>query len=877
MPRTKRMRACGLAALVVLGTLFAVVPASVTATAPSTQSTDASAARTPASAGVAGSVATDAQVNRVSDRTALLSLASSDDGGVTVAGGLTLPENYSVRSGPQTLNGTLLRMEDDSVTWTQTFSAENATTQVSDVALGRNGDVYALVTSRNVQSQSYPPETTVEVVHLTADGDLTWRYELDAGARSSLGMGGDTLRATDQGVVVAYGLPDQAGVRLAELTGGDDIWNETYDVAATPTSLQTTDDGYLVTGNAQFATPWVLRTGQTGQVVFNTTVRGAVDQRVVGAVPTDDGGVLLAGMQSNFGGATSTNTWVSRLDDEGVTRWSRVYGVDNRTRPQAVYEHHGRVLVVEQGGLLGRGDSTVRLRGVDADGTEVFNDATDFEGALTASNLANDEVALAGVTGITGQNITATMSTVSVPDRGAVDRSGLEADTAVSSNETAYRGQNLHFEDLGSHGDTYELVRLPEERDEFDPHVVRRISFDDGEAVIESATLPAGEYVLRNDEGESLVLDDGRVTETGSQSAAAFSLLSQDFFRVETNRTFVDAGAGEDRVELSLRSARSDYVVHVRVTDVTGESASADELRDAFGNVHGFTGVEDVNGSPVAVIEIDEQARMNVSAAAFDAGLYEVTVASPDTREAGGSATGRIVVAHDSDRQVELSLNESSLTVTTDGTVRTDLTVSGVDNGISALSVSANRSGSPAVWPDLRLDVNASRASGSAGGGQDTVESSATAFQANTGNGTVTVGSLGIETMTFGDEELSTGVVNVTVRIDWIVDEDGEPYAVPGPITVPVEVVDSTNATDGGSDDGAGTDEGGVTTGDDSDDSSGDDSDDSTGDDSDDSSGETSEGSGSGGEGGSADESDSGSANDSDTADSTSQSAATDE
>ena len=819
MPRTKRMRACGLAALVVLGTLFAVVPASVTATAPSTQSIDASAASAPDPAGPASSLAADAQANSVSDSTALFSLATSEDGDVTVAGGLALPENYSVPDGPRSLNGTLLRMDDDGVAWQQTFTAENATTQVTDVALGPDGDVYALVASRDVQSRSYPPETTVEVVHATPDGDVTWRYELNASARTSIGTAGDQLRATGQGVVVAYGLPGDNGVRLAELTGDGDIWNETYEVAATPVSLQTTNDGYLVTGNAEFSTPWVLRTGQTGQIEFNRTIKGATNQRVVGAVPTDDGGVLLAGTQSNFGGAASANTWVSRLDDDGMTRWSRVYGVGNETRARGVYEHRGNLLVVEQGGILSSGTSTVRLRGVDDDGTQLFNDVSDFDGTLTATNLADDEVTLAGVTGITNQNFSATMSTVSVPDRGAVDRSGLQPDTDVSSNETAYRGQNLRLADLGARGDTYELVRLPEERDEFDPHVVRRIDFDDGEAVLESATLPAGEYVLRNDDGDTLVLDDGRVVETGSQSAAAFRLVSQDFFRLDTNRTFVDAGTGADRVELSMRSDRSDYVVHVRATDVSGDSASADELRDAFGHVDGFAGVKNIDGSPVAVVEVNEQPRMNVSAAAFDAGLYEVTVASPDTREAGGSATGRIVVARDSDRQVDLSLNESSLTVTPNGTVRTDLTVSGVENGISALSVSANRSGTPAVWPDIDLDVNASRASGSAGGGQGSVESSAMAFQASTGNGTVTIGSLGIETNNFRDEAIATGTTTVTLRIDWIVDEDGIPYAVSDPITVPVEVVDSTNATDGGSDGGESTDEGGVRTDEDSDDS----------------------------------------------------------
>ena len=207
---------------------------------------------------------------------------------------------------------------------------------------------------------------------------------------------------------------------------------------------------------------------------------------------------------------------------------------------------------------------------------------------------------------------------------------------------------------------------------------------------------------------------------------------------------------------------------------------------------------------------------MNVSAAAFDAGLYEVTLSGADTREAGASASGRLVVARDANRTLGLSLNESSLTVPLEGTDRVNLTLSGVDNGISALSVSANRTGEPAVWPDLDLEINASRVSAGAGGSDRRAEASATALRGSTGNGTVTVGSLGVDTNRHRAADLSTGNNTITLSIDWVVDEDGIPYAVPDSTTVPVEVVEQTNETsgepseggvgvDGGSDDGEGS------------------------------------------------------------------------
>ncbi|WP_415383067.1 hypothetical protein [Halosimplex sp. TS25] len=786
MSRTETAAACWLAALVVAGTLAAVVPAGAAAAGPSTPSADAA----------------DTQSNSPSATTVPIAFAGTDDGG-TVVGGIELPENYSIRMGSPALNGSLVRFdEDDQVDWKRTFSTTNATTQVADVAVGDGGDVYALVTTRDVQVETYPAETTVEVVHLTSDGDVTWRHELNASAMSAYGGTADTMRATDQGVAVAFGLPGGDGVRLTELSGGDAVWSETYGVDASPTSLRTTDDGFLVAGNAGYSNPWVLRTGSSGQVQFNHTVRGSVDQSVVGAVPTDDGGALLAGTQSGFGGSYSTNAWVSRVDDDGVTRWSRLYGVGNESRVQQVFAHRNGVVLLEQGQNQFRGATTVRVRGVGDDGRQLFDEASQFNGSLTAASRVDGELRLAGLTGLLSDRIATTESTITIPRTSSGDSDRLRADVDVTSNETAYRGQNLRFADRGANGATYDLVRVPDETDFFEPHVVRRVSLDDGEAVLESATLTDGEYVLRNDDGESLVLEDGAVVGTGTDSEAAFTLASQDFFYLETNRTFVDAAAGEDRVSLSLRSERPDYDLQVAVEDNQGESVSADELRDAFDDVDGFTGVERVGGDPVAAFEASGDVRMNASAAAFDAGLYEVEVSAVDTREAGASANARLVVAHESNRTVGLSLNESSLTLPINGTAQTNLTLSGVDNGISALSISANRTGHPAVWPDLGLHINASRLSAGAGGSSDSAEASATAFDGNTGNGTVTVGTFGVETNTFGNEQIEPGNNTITLRVDWVVDEDGIPYGVPDAITVPVEVVESTNGTDGERDEG---------------------------------------------------------------------------
>ncbi|WP_159901048.1 hypothetical protein [Salinirussus salinus] len=783
----RALSACCLVALVVASTVAIAVPA--TASAPAQPST-ASATETADST---------TQVDRRFNGTAFLAVDEASDGDL-VAGGFGIAANGSDSQPVLTdTTATLVRVgENGAAEWSTSIEGENAT-RVVDVLAADDGIYFLLV-------EDSPDSTGLQSVDLrlgkaTSDGDVSWQRSLNTSLGLGFGLGaGGTLVDTDGGVALARQVPD-GGVRLAEYSGGDVAWERTYDVDAGVRSVRATGDGFLLAGSVGFDEPWVLRTTESGRPTFNETYPGITSSGVLGAVPTDDGGVVLAG-QHRSGLEGGLTAWTAGIDGDGEVRWTRVHGAGSDVQFNRVFDAENGLLLAGQNLVDPPGESGVRLVGVGADGARLFDEEVEDAPRITAMTKSGDRLRVAGLADLdpTTGELTGALAEIPVPAVDAEGNATLEADAGLASNGTFYRGQDLRVSTRGP-TDTYDLVRLPGER-ESGPQVVRSVSLgDDDTAVIESATLPRGEYVLRTPYDRAAALEDGRVSGFADRREAAFRLESQDLFRVETNRTFVDAAAGQHGVSFTFDSERSNYDVHVRADRFRGDAAGADDLHAAFGGVDGFEGIDVVEGQPAARIEVgdDPRVRLNATVSAFDPGLYDVVVSAVDTRDGGAVADGRVVVGLPEERPVGLELANRSLGVAAGEEVATNVTLSSLTEGVGALALSANRTGEPGVRLRLRAEVDASRLSSGGSISQRESTTEMMAFDANTSTGAVEVARFRVRAESLGRDPITNGTNTATLRVDWVVDDDGVPYTLPDPVTVTYEVTDAGNATgDGG-------------------------------------------------------------------------------
>jgi hypothetical protein len=133
--------------------------------------------------------------------------------------------------------------------------------------------------------------------------------------------------------------------------------------------------------------------------------------------------------------------------------------------------------------------------------------------------------------------------------------------------------------------------------------------------------------------------------------------------------------------------------------------------------------------------------------------------------------------------------------VAVDNETTRNITVSGVTDGIGAMSVRAVREGQPGVRPNLRVDINGSRSSAGAGYGGDRATADAQSYDGNTGNGTVSVGQFTVEAPSREIDPDGNATNAVDFAVDWVIDENGVPYTIPDAMTITVEVTDLEDAT----------------------------------------------------------------------------------
>jgi predicted secreted protein len=115
---------------------------------------------------------------------------------------------------------------------------------------------------------------------------------------------------------------------------GNQLWNKTFgefhDDGAFSV-VQTSDGGYALTGNTYSFSAgnntdvWLIKTDSSGNKVWNKTFGGPKDDFGYFVIQTSDGGYALAGI-TNSSGAGYEDVWLIKTDASGNVIWNKTYG-----------------------------------------------------------------------------------------------------------------------------------------------------------------------------------------------------------------------------------------------------------------------------------------------------------------------------------------------------------------------------------------------------------------------------------------------------------------------------------------------------------------------------------------------------------------------
>ena len=277
------------------------------------------------------------------------------------------------------------------------------------------------------------------VVKLNSSGQLIWEksfggssdeeaFSVQQTSDGGFIISGNT-RSNDGDVTGYHGNTD-CWVIKQDSDGGLQ-WEKTLGGNAYETAnsvIQTEDGGFIVAGYTSSANGdvtknhgdrdgWLVKLNSEGEIVWQKTLGGSLDDELYDIRRTSDGGYILAGSTRSTDGDVSKNngyydTWIVKIDTNGDIEWQKTFGGSKKDVLKSVsqtddggYIVSGHTFSDDGDILFNNGDSDfyiAKLSGVDSDITLNLKDIIDGQTLIrfTDVHVAFDSQALNTVTNI---------------------------------------------------------------------------------------------------------------------------------------------------------------------------------------------------------------------------------------------------------------------------------------------------------------------------------------------------------------------------------------------------------------------------------------------------------------------------------------------
>ncbi len=233
-----------------------------------------------------------------------------------------------------------------------------------------------------------PQNSYIYLVKTDGNGNQEWEKSFNIGFDTifSFSEGRSVQQTTDGGYIITGNydihVPTyEKGTFLIKTDGnGNEQWTQTYEEGSGYSVQQTNDGGYIITGGGfynQVDSPYnfdgfLLKTYPDGVKQWIREIGGSMNDELYSVKQTTDGGFVMIGITESFG--WGTGIYLVKTDGNGVKQWEqKLGGIDSYEAYSVEQTSDGGYIMTGYIYSSGEGGKDVYLIKSNGDGVELWN------------------------------------------------------------------------------------------------------------------------------------------------------------------------------------------------------------------------------------------------------------------------------------------------------------------------------------------------------------------------------------------------------------------------------------------------------------------------------------------------------------------------